>query len=193
MSARRRSLSTSLVFLALLLVGAVAVALRLAEEAKAIREAPVNSWTEDHEADCAVVVTGGPGRVREGLDLLAQRQVRKLIIAGVHPSAALRDIFPQWPFYGELSADDVILEKRSTTTFGNAVQSEPLVSALRCRQVILVTSSLHMPRTFKTFRQVFPAEVQIIPRAVSSGEWPAPFEDVWLEAVKSLFYALWAY
>src|ERR1043165_80438 len=74
------------------------------------------SWDEDHSADCAVVLTGGPNRVREGFDLLAQGQVRKLIISGVNPRSGLRDIFPQMPFYGTINENNVILEKRSLTT-----------------------------------------------------------------------------
>src|SRR5882672_1590713 len=94
-----------------------------------IEREPISAWVEDHKADCAVVLTGGPGRIREGFDLLAQGQVRKLIISGVHPRSTLREIFPQWPFYGGLHEDDVVLEKRSTTTYGNAQQSLPLVEA----------------------------------------------------------------
>ncbi|NJM09759.1 MAG: YdcF family protein [Bdellovibrionaceae bacterium] len=140
-----------------------------------------------------IVLTGGPGRVREGFDLLAQGQVHKLIISGVHPRATLRDIFPQWPYYGTLRASDVVLERRSGTTYGNAQQSLPLVEALRCRSLVLVTSHLHMRRAFKTFRQVYPPELLILTRAVSSGSIPPRSSDLSFEVLKSLFYSLWAY
>ena len=158
-----------------------------------VRKEPVTAWAEDHRADCAVVLTGGPGRVREGFDLLAQRQVHKLIISGVHPSATLREIFPQWPYYGPLRAEDVVLERRSGTTFGNAQQTLPLVEALRCRSVVLVTSHIHMRRALKTFRGVYPAEVLILTRGVSSGAVPPRSSDLTAEVLKSLFYSLWAY
>jgi uncharacterized SAM-binding protein YcdF (DUF218 family) len=158
-----------------------------------IEREPISAWSEDHKADCAVVVTGGPGRVREGFDLLAQGQVRKLIISGVHPKATLRDIIPQWPFYGGLHEEDVVLERRSATTYGNAQQSLPLVEAMHCRSLVLVTSHLHMRRAFKTFRQVFPTEILILPRSVSSGYIPPRAWDLAVETVKSLFYSLWAY
>jgi len=131
--------------------------------------------------------------VREGFDLLAQKQVRKLIISGVHPKATLREIFPQWPFYGGLREDDVVLERRSATTYGNAQQSLPLVEALHCRSVVLVTSHLHMRRAFKTFRQVFPPEILILTRSISSGYVPPRTWDLTVETIKSLFYSLWAY
>lgn len=158
-----------------------------------ITSEPISAWTEDHRADCAVVLTGGPGRVREGFDLLSQGQVHKLIISGVHPRATLRDIFPQWPFYGNLHVEDVVLERRSATTYGNALQSLPLVEAMRCRSLVLVTSHLHMRRAYKTFRAIFPEEILILTRAVSSGPLPPKSSDLTIEVIKSLFYSIWAY
>src|SRR5688572_1569964 len=137
--------------LSLLVIAVLAGLFR--REQKLVAAESISAWTEDHRADCAIVVTGGPGRVREGFDLLAQGQVHKLIISGVHPKATLREIFPQWPFYGTLRAEDVVLERRSATTYGNALQSLPLVEAMRCRSLVLITSHLHMRRAFKTFRQ----------------------------------------
>lgn len=169
-----------------------AVVLIYLESQKILRQ-EVTAWTEDHRADCAVVVTGSPGRVREGFDLLVQGRVRKLIISGVYRHAGLRDIFPQWPYYGPLHEEDVILEKRSNTSYGNAQQSLPLVEALRCRDLILITSRIHMYRASRIFKAVFPENFVIHHRAVVAGDYNPPAYDVWLEAVKSLFYSLWAY
>ena len=123
----------------------------------------------------------------------AAEQVRKLIISGVHPHATLREIFPQWPFYGGLHEEDVVLERRSATTYGNAQQSLPLVEAMHCHSLVLVTSHLHMRRAFKTFRRVFPPEILIVTRSVSSGYIPPRSWDLGLETLKALFYSLWAY
>jgi uncharacterized SAM-binding protein YcdF (DUF218 family) len=138
-------------------------------------------------------LTGGPGRVRDGFDLLAQGRVKKLIISGVFPQAELRDIFPQRPFYGAIAEEDIVLEKRSSTTYGNAQQSLPLVQALQCKEVLLVTSNLHMYRSFKIFKAVFPDEIQVHPRAVVAGRYEPDFFDVAAETIKTLFYSLWAY
>lgn len=178
-------------FVVLLLLGAF-LWTYFREQTQIERE-PVSAWLEDQKADCAVVLTGGPGRVREGFDLLAQGQVRKLIISGVHPKATLREIFPQWPFYGNLREEDVVLERRSATTFGNAQQSLPLVEALHCRSLVLITSHLHMRRAFKTFRQAYPQELAITTRAVSSGFIPPRTSDVTVETLKTMFYSMWAY
>lgn len=158
-----------------------------------IRSEPVNSWNTNIHGDCAIVLTGGPGRVKEGFDLLARGSVRKLIISGVYPGASLREIFPNWPFYGNLNEDDVFLERRSGTTYGNAQQTLPIIEALHCRDVVLITSSDHMPRAFLTFKNTFPANVNLIKDSVASGRWARGFWDSTDEVFKSIFYSIWAY
>ncbi|OFZ18138.1 MAG: hypothetical protein A2Z20_06245 [Bdellovibrionales bacterium RBG_16_40_8] len=179
-----------IIFAVATLIGLIAIYIK---QSKIILAQEVTSWTQDHHADCAVVLTGGPGRVREGFNLLAQGRVRKLIISGVYHRAELREIFPQWPFYGSINEEDVVLEKRSTTTYGNAQQSLPLVEAFRCKNIILVTSKLHMYRSLNIFRTVFPTDFQIYDRAIVAGRLDPTRAELLMEVTKSLFYALWAY
>ncbi len=162
-------------------------------ELRRVSATPITAWTQDHRADCAVVLTGGPHRVREGIDLLAQGQVKKLIISGVHPRASFKEIFPQWPYYSSVSEESVVLERRSGTTYGNAVQSQPLVEALHCRDMILITSNLHMYRAYRTFRGTFPEDFTIQRRATVSGRYRPAFSDLGVETLKSMFYSLFAY
>jgi uncharacterized SAM-binding protein YcdF (DUF218 family) len=162
-------------------------------EAKKILSQNLNSWTEDPVADCAVVLTGGPNRIREGFDLLSHRSVHKLVISGVNPATDLKEIFPLWAYYPEVHEQDVVLERRSRSTFGNAQQSLPILQALRCRDVILVTARIHMYRSLRTFHSEFPTSLKIIPRAVvGSSLDPSPY-DLGLEMIKSIFYSVWAY
>jgi uncharacterized SAM-binding protein YcdF (DUF218 family) len=158
-----------------------------------IASQPISSWTDDVSADCAVVLTGGSNRVREGMDLLSRGQVKKLIISGVYANANLRDIFPLWPFYGEVSEKDVVLDRRSTTTYGNAQQTLPIVEALGCRDVALITSNVHMYRAFRTFLASYPPTVQIQQFAVNTGKVEASPWEISTEVLKSMFYSTWAY
>ena len=176
-----------ILFLLLLLSGA------FLREYHKVTAQSINSWTEDVTADCAVVLTGGSNRVREGLDLLSRKQVRKLVISGVYSNAQLREIFPLWPFYGNVKENDVILDRRSTTTYGNAQQSLPIVEALGCRDVALVTSNLHMYRAYRTFQAAYPSSVGLSRIAVNSGRAEATWTEVATEVFKSLFYSVWAY
>lgn len=158
-----------------------------------IKEEPISSWEKEISADCAVVLTGGANRVKEGFDLLSRGQIRKLIISGVYSNASLREIMPNWPFYGGMNPKDVLLEHRSSTTYGNAQQSLPLVEALGCRDVALVTSNLHMSRAYRTFVAVFPENFMISKHAVNPGRSEMGVLELSTEVLKSLFYSLWAY
>lgn len=162
-------------------------------QSQAILSEEVTAWVEDHAADCAIVLTGSPGRVREGFDLLSQKRIRKLIISGVYPQAQIRDIFPQWPYYGQVIEDDVVLEKKSSTTYGNAQQSLPLVESLHCKDVILITSRLHMYRSFRIFRSVLPGQYEILKRSIVAGHFTPTFFELFVETTKTIFYNLWAY
>ncbi len=162
-------------------------------EAKKILSQRVNSWSEDASGDCVLVLTGGPNRIREGLDLLAHKSVQKLIISGVNPLSDFKELFPLWPFYPEVHEQDVVLERRSRSTFGNAQQSLPIIQALRCRDVILVTSRIHMYRAMRTFQSEFPPSIRLIPRAVVGQSVEPNFYDLSLEVLKCIFYSLWAY
>ena len=184
-------LRSKLFWASVLFLGALAY--RFYSEHELILLEPVQSWTSTQTADCAVVLTGGPGRVKEGFDLLANRNVKKLVIAGVYSNARLREIMPQWAFYGNLREDDVVLDRRSETTYGNAQQSLPIVEALQCRDILLVTSRLHMYRSYRTFRAAYPENIYIQKRAMVGSRFEASVWEVNFEAMKSMFYSLWAY
>jgi uncharacterized SAM-binding protein YcdF (DUF218 family) len=160
---------------------------------RGLRELTISAWEKDVTADCAVLLTGGRNRVRKGFDLLARGSVKKLIISGVDPRATLREIFPQWPYYGPLNEKDVVLEKHSRTTWGNAQQSLVLVEALYCRDIVLVTSYIHMPRAKKTFKSVFPESIPIYEYGVTTSFGVATWTELTFESIKAMFYAIWAY
>ncbi len=185
---RRRRVTVSISTIAIFVL-----VLAWVHEVRMILRQPITSWTEDVSADCAVSLTGGPQRVREGLDLLSRHSVQKLIVSGVHAQSSLRDIFPLLPYYGSLREQDVILERRSQTTFGNAQQTLPLVEALRCRDLVLITSRLHMRRALATFKAEFPKDFPLIVRAVPAINEPPGSDEIAWESLKSLFYSAWAY
>ena len=162
-------------------------------EYELILREPIQAWSDDITADCAVVLTGGVGRVREGFDLLSRGQIKKLVISGVHRDVQLSELMAFSPFYGNLSEKDVVLDRRSGTTYGNAQQTLPIVEALGCRDVALVTSNLHMFRAYRTFMASYPANIKIYKYSVNTLRSEMGFYEVSTEVLKSLFYALWAY
>ncbi len=162
-------------------------------EYKNIQSETMLSWQQTFNADCGVVLTGGPGRIREGFALLQNHQIKKLIISGVNERSQLKDIYPNWFAKEGWNENDVILEKKSGTTFGNAQQSLALVEALRCRDIILITSRVHMYRAYKTFRVSYPKEIEIYKQSVQQGGSDSNWAELLSEILKILFYSLWAY
>ncbi len=163
------------------------------DEYHLIKSTTISSWTESSEADCGVVLTGGQGRIQEGISLLQQKRIKKLIISGVNPLSSLREIFPALPFYGEVEEKDIVLEKRSKTTYGNAQQSAPIIEALDCKSIVLITSKNHMRRAKQVFIAILPSEITTKQRSVFSYPTDESLEDFYLEVLKSLFYRIWAY
>lgn len=145
---------------------------------------PQNLWGNNSlSSDCGVVLTGGPGRVREGFELLAQKKINKLIVSGVFKDAKLTEVFPYASYYPEVNLDDIILEKRSETTFGNARHSLSLVEALKCRDILLITSEIHMHRAYQTFKVIYPEKISIKKLSLPN----ARTEDSWYGILQELF------
>lgn len=167
--------------------------LLLVETHHRLQEEGMASWQQELDADCALVLTGGPQRVREGFAVLARQQVRHLIISGVHPTTELADLTTPWDLIWGPDLNQIILEKRSTTTYGNAKQTLPLVEGLGCHKVELITSQLHMYRAFKTFTGTYPDNVQISKHPVPPLIATATRLEYWTEVAKILFYSIWAF
>lgn len=162
-------------------------------EMKLVAEFGAPPWDQDQRGDCGVVLTGGPARIAEGFSLLSQKRIKKLIVSGVNPKAKLHEIFPQLLFYGDILSTNIILEKRSKTTYGNAQQSAVLIDALQCKDIILITSQSHSYRAAKTFEAVLPKDYPIYNRPVVYGKRGGHPLDSFEESIKSLFYSIWAY
>lgn len=178
--------STKLFFV-LLFLTIVGLCLWILIESYLLKSLPITSWTQLSRGDCAVVLTGGPGRVRAGFDLLQRGDVRKLIISGVNPNVSLSEIFPQIDMYPGVQRFNVLLENHSRTTYGNVVQSQPILENLGCQKVILVTSQLHMPRAKKLFEKY----IKGIEFEAHSVYGEQKFNDLFNESAKTLFYNLW--
>lgn len=163
------------------------------QETELIEAEKSKLWSQDLTADCAVVLTGGSHRIRQGIDLLYSGRVRTVIISGVNQNTTYEEIFPQGYFYQSLDAKKIILEKKSLTTYGNATQSFPLVEALQCRSILLVTSFVHMPRAYRVFMAQAPKYIEVLKYSVMPQTEEFGFFDLQTEVLKSLFYSIWAY
>jgi uncharacterized SAM-binding protein YcdF (DUF218 family) len=110
-------------------------------------------------ADAIVVLTGGAGRIEEGLMMLRRGRSPKMILSGVHRDADLDSIFFRGLNEGERMS--IILEKSSESTYENALEVKRLFGELGLDSMVLITSVYHMKRAHQTFRRIMPEDVRI--------------------------------
>ena len=145
----------------------------------------ISPYNGKHKADCAVVLirhTGNQGP--EGFDFSLSHAVRKWVILAVPSELSLRDILPQ-------KTKDIILEEQSKSLYEDAERALRLVKQHSCKNILLIASSLHIYRAQRLFRTIFPPGYRI--NMVAAASSSISFESYVVEALKSLFYSLWAY
>ena len=112
-----------------------------------------------------VVLTGGRNRISEAVKLLNQGLADKLFISGVEKNTSLQDISHSQDI--ALPEKKVSLEKKSTNTIENAIQTQAWLKKNNISSIRLVTSNYHLPRSIQEF-QYQNADLQIIPHPVFS-------------------------
>ncbi len=145
------------------------------------------------ETDAIVVLTGGTGRLEEGLTLLADKRAKKLFVSGVYQGVDVQhllDISRRQP--EELSCC-IMLGYAANSTFGNAVETAEWLADERFKSIRLVTANYHMPRSLIEFRHAMP-NVRIVPHAVfppqfkrdAWWQWPGTAQLILVEYLKYL-------
>ena len=114
------------------------------------------------QTDAIVVLTGGRGRIEEGVKLYRAGKARKLFLIGVDPMVKKKELFQ-----GE-GAEGVYLEKVSRNTLENAIYARDLIAKHKVNSVKLITSRYHMKRSTILFRNALPKDVAIYPHPVDS-------------------------
>ncbi|MEN5277798.1 YdcF family protein [Brucella sp. TWI432] len=98
-------------------------------------------------ADAIVVLTGGQSRIKAALDLLKEKQGKRLLISGVHPSTTEKSLQRATQFDQSLFDCCVDLDRSALNTVGNATQSERWIRNNNYHRVIVVTNNYHIPRS----------------------------------------------
>ncbi len=132
---------------------------------------PATVTTGTQKTDAIVVLTGGRGRVHQGLELLSQNRAKRLFISGVYRGVdvkALLRISRQSP---EKLACCVSLGYQADNTQGNAVETAAWMREQGLHSLRLVTSAYHMPRSLLEFRRAMP-DITIVPHPVSPEQNP---------------------
>ena len=120
------------------------------------------------KTDAIVVVTGGPGRVQRGLDMLAAGRAQRLLVSGtdrqVKPEelAAVNHVSPA------LVKARVDLGHEAVDTRSNADETAAWLTRHQFHSLRLVTTDWHMARAKFELARVIGPTVTIVPDAVRS-------------------------
>ncbi|MEX0922528.1 MAG: YdcF family protein [Rhodovibrionaceae bacterium] len=117
------------------------------------------------QTDAIVVLTGGSGRVGQGLELLEAGKAKKLFISGVYYAVDVNELLR----VAERSPEDlsccIALGYEAGNTRGNAEETAAWIGKQGYSSLRLVTSAYHMPRSLLQFRRLLPG-VEIVPHPV---------------------------
>lgn len=118
----------------------------------------------ERKTDAIVVLTGGQGRVEEGLRLYQEGLSDRLLVSGVHKDVKPWELLRLWKG-PPVDVAGLALDPRATTTVENAVYSKEWIDENGITSVRLVTAYYHMPRAYWEFKRRMPGLV-IIPNAI---------------------------
>ena len=124
--------------------------------------------------DAIIVLTGGSGRLEEGLNLLELNMAKRLFVSGVYRGLEVKTLFKMF------KRNPQGLESRigigtATNTLGNALETADWFRGRGFKSMRLVTAAYHMPRSLIEFKHAIP-NAQIIahpvfPAHVKVDEW----------------------
>ena len=127
---------------------------------------------ENPQGAAIVVLTGGGGRVEEGLKLLAAGNAKKLLISGVHPDVGRDELLESSgiPIDKKLVDCCIVLGYAADSTEGNASEAGDWAAKEHIPSLIVVTASYHLPRALLEFHRALP-KAELVP-------YPLPRQNV---------------
>ena len=134
-------------------------------------------------ADAIVVLTGGIGRVEEGLRLFREGRGGYLILSGVEETSSLGAIFPGRDLKTSVDTSRIILDIESRRTIDNAFNVKKIVEEKGFKSLILVTSNYHMKRASTILRKTINGEVKLYRNPVRGPNFK---DEEWWGNLKSL-------
>jgi uncharacterized SAM-binding protein YcdF (DUF218 family) len=121
----------------------------------------------DRRTDAIVVLTGGAGRLHQGLELLAQHKAQKLFVSGVYRGVEVEELL----IISQQSPEElqccVVLGYDADNTRGNAIETANWMREQGFTSLRLVTATYHMPRSLLEFHRAMP-EIEIVSHPILS-------------------------
>jgi uncharacterized SAM-binding protein YcdF (DUF218 family) len=136
-----------------------------------LQKIPERITNKNPTSDAIVVLTGGSGRLKKGLQLLTRKKAKKLFISGVYRGNDVQRLLQVQKHSPAEVLCCINLGYVATSTAGNAKETADWIKKYGFTSIILVTANYHMPRSLILFRHIMP-EIEIVPYPA----FPAQFE-----------------
>ncbi len=133
--------------------------------------------------DGVVVLTGGPGRLARGFDLMEQRAASRMLISGVDKSVRPRELAAEYKVPMDLLQCCVDLGRDATDTRTNGEEVAEWVRRYRISSIRLITNDWHMRRARKEIGWRLGSGTRIVADSVHS---PRTFSQMFIEYNKYL-------
>lgn len=133
-------------------------------------------------ADGIVVLTGSPGRIQKGIDLLKASKGKRLLISGVNADLANETIINAIGSGDTLAKCCIDLGREAANTTGNAVESANWARENNFTSLLIITADYHLPRSLLELEKTMRGIV-LIPASVAN---EAPLTTLALEYSKYL-------
>ena len=106
----------------------------------------------NYKTDGIAVLTGGKGRINLGLELFNKNRNLRLIISGVDKKVSNKSIIPN-----DLNnKSSITIDKDSESTYQNARIINEWASKYKLKNVTIITSYYHMPRSMMLIQLLTP-------------------------------------
>ena len=116
--------------------------------------------------DAAVALTGGPGRIEHGVEVLRDGKAHRLLVAGVDPAVTKPDLVRRLEGSRNWLSCCVDLGTESVDTRTNADEAQRWLIRHKYKSLRLITSDWHMRRAQYEFGRVLGSKYDVVPDAV---------------------------
>ncbi|WP_169543459.1 YdcF family protein [Sneathiella aquimaris] len=121
-----------------------------------VREITSGIYSNSTSADGIVILTGTPGRLKLGFELLKTGAGKRLLVSGVHTSVTKTQLGKAMGESTVLMDCCVDLGRIAKDTVGNAYEASLWAEEHGFNDILVVTSAYHMPRSLVELRRQLP-------------------------------------
>lgn len=126
------------------------------------------SPAKEVETDAVIVLTGGPGRIARGLEVVGEGQAQEMFVSGVDPEVKEGEFAAQFDVSRRTMNCCVTLGYLAVDTRSNAGEVAQWMAEKEFTSARLVTTDWHMARAHSEVSGSLPADTRIVKDAVVS-------------------------